>query len=79
MAISEEGYRKMIYFHLPGLLLNFMIFIVCFLPLFREHREYFYDWCGNWFDIMVPRAGLVRGGGRAGLESNTKPDKKLYE
>ena len=33
-----------IYFHLPGLF-EFYDFYSVFLPLFREHREYFYDWC----------------------------------
>ena len=32
------------YYHLPGLF-EFYDFYSVFLPLFREHREYFYDWC----------------------------------
>ena len=32
------------YFHLPGLFEFYELYRV-FLPLFREHREYFYDWC----------------------------------
>ena len=32
------------YYHLPGLFEFYELYRV-FLPLFREHREYFYDWC----------------------------------
>ena len=32
------------YYHLPGLFEFYELYSV-FLPLFREHREYFYDWC----------------------------------
>ena len=32
------------YFHLPGLFEFYDLYSV-FLPLYREHREYFYDWC----------------------------------
>ena len=32
------------YYHLPGLF-EFHELYRLFLPLFREHREYFYDWC----------------------------------
>lgn len=31
-------------YHLPGLFEFYELYRV-FLPLFREHREYFYDWC----------------------------------
>ena len=31
-------------FHLPGLFEFYDLYSV-FLPLYREHREYFYDWC----------------------------------
>ena len=76
MAISEEGYRKMIYFHLPGLF-EFYDFYSAFLPLFREHREYFYDWCeiGSIYDAP---ADCLWGGGRAGFgECNAKVVLKL--
>ena len=33
-----------IYYHLPGLF-EFYEFYKVFLELFRNHREYFYDWC----------------------------------
>ena len=32
------------YYHLPGLF-EFYGLYRAFLPLFYEHREYFYDWC----------------------------------
>jgi len=32
------------FYHLPGLF-EFYDLYNAFLPLFREHREYFYDWC----------------------------------
>ena len=31
-------------YHLPGLF-EFYELYRRFLPLYREHREYFYDWC----------------------------------
>lgn len=31
-------------YHLPGLFEFYELYLL-FLPLFREHREYFYDWC----------------------------------
>ena len=40
-----------------------------FLPLFREHREYFYDWCeiGSIYGAL---ADCIWGGGRAGFGEN---------
>ena len=32
------------HYHLPGLFEFYELYRV-FLPLFREHREYFYSWC----------------------------------
>ena len=50
-------------FHLPGLF-EFYDFYRVFLPLFRQHREYFYDWCGIASLYGAP-AGCIWGGGRA--------------
>ena len=36
--------KKMAHYHLPGLF-EFYELYAAFLPLFREHREFFYDWC----------------------------------
>lgn len=52
------------YFHLPGLF-EFYDFYAVFLPLFREHREYFYDWCDIGSLYGAP-AGCIWGGGRVG-------------
>ena len=36
--------QKTAYYHLPGLFEFYELYRI-FLPLFREHQEYFYDWC----------------------------------
>lgn len=36
--------RPTAHYHLPGLF-EFYDFYRVFLPLFRRHRSYFYDWC----------------------------------
>ena len=53
------------YYHLPGLF-EFYEFYKVFLPLFREHREYFYDWCGIGSIYGAP-ADCIWGGGRIGF------------
>ena len=53
------------YFHLPGLFEFYDLYRV-FLPLFRRHREYFYDWCGVGSIYGAP-AGCLWGGGRVGI------------
>ena len=40
----KQTTQKTAYFHLPGLF-EFYELYELFLPLFRKHREYFYDWC----------------------------------
>ena len=52
------------YFHLPGLF-EFYELYKRFLPLFFEHREYFYEWCGIGSIYGAP-AGCIWGGGRVG-------------
>lgn len=42
--LERELERDKAYYHLPGLFEFYELYRV-FLPLFREHREYFYDWC----------------------------------
>lgn len=56
---------KVAYFHLPGLF-EFYEFYKEFLPLFKEHREYFYDWCEIGSIYGAP-ADCVWGGGRVGF------------
>lgn len=53
------------YYHLPGLFEFYELYRI-FLPLFREHREYFYDWCDIGSIYGAP-ADCVWGGGRVGI------------
>lgn len=53
------------YFHLPGLF-EFTELYRLFLPLWREHREYFYDWCEIGSIYGAP-ADCLWGGGRVGF------------
>lgn len=53
------------YYHLPGLF-EFYELYRRFLPLYREHREYFYDWCEIGSIYGAP-ADCVWGGGRVGF------------
>ena len=48
--------------HLPGLF-EFYEFYRVFLPLYRAHREYFYDWC-EIASIYGAPEGCIWGGGR---------------
>ena len=52
-------------YHLPGLF-EFYDLYRAFLPLYRTHREYFYDWCDIGSLYGAP-AGCLWGGGRAGF------------
>ena len=54
--------KEKAYFHLPGLFEFYELYRM-FLPLFREHREYFYDWCTIGSIYGAP-AGCIWGGGR---------------
>jgi hypothetical protein len=53
------------YYHLPGLF-EFYELYKAFLPLFYEHREYFYDWCEIGSIYGAP-ADCIWGGGRVGF------------
>ncbi|MCR5720157.1 MAG: hypothetical protein K6F84_06280 [Lachnospiraceae bacterium] len=53
-----------IYYHLPGLF-EFYEFYKVFLEVFRNHREYFYDWCEIGSVYGAP-ADCIWGGGRVG-------------
>ena len=53
---------KKAYFHLPGLFEFYELYRV-FLPLFCEHREYFYDWCEIGSVYGAP-SDCIWGGGR---------------
>ncbi len=59
-----------IFYHLPGLF-EFHEFYKVFLPLFFEHREYFYDWCEIGSVYGAP-GDCLWGGGRVGF-GDAKP------
>lgn len=54
---------KKAYFHLPGLF-EFYDFYKVFLNVYREHREFFYDWCEIGSIYGAP-SDCLWGGGRA--------------
>ena len=56
--------KDKVYYHLPGLFEFYELYCV-FLPLYREHREYFYDWCEIGSVYGAP-ADCIWGGGRVG-------------
>lgn len=58
----------MAHYHLPGLFEFYELYRV-FLPLFREHREYFYSWCDIGSIYGAP-ADCIWGGGRVGFGDN---------
>ena len=64
--------RSVAYYHLPGLF-EFYDLYSEFLPLFREHREYFYDWCEIGSIYGAPM-DAVWGGGRVGF-GEEEPEK----
>ena len=57
--------QKKAYYHLPGLFEFYELYRV-FLPLYKKHREYFYDWCEIGSIYGAP-ADCIWGGGRAGF------------
>lgn len=60
----ETSSNSTAYYHLPGLFEFFGLYRM-FLPLFREHREYFYEWCEIGSVYGAPEDCLW-GGGRIG-------------
>ena len=59
-----EQAGKTAFYHLPGLFEFYELYRV-FLPLFRQHREYFYDWCEIGSIYGAP-GNCLWGGGRVG-------------
>ena len=53
------------FYHLPGLFEFYELYRL-FLPLYRAHREYFYDWCEIGSIYGAP-ADCLWGGGRVGF------------
>ena len=74
MKVSHRMRKDIAYYHLPGLFEFYELYQV-FLPLFREHREYFYDWC-EIASIYGAPADCLWGGGRAGF-GDSAPQKVL--
>ena len=60
------------YYHLPGLFEFYELYSL-FLPLFREYREFFYDWCDIGSIYGAP-ADCIWGGGRAGFGNHNPED-----
>ena len=60
--------QKTAYYHLPGLFEFYELYRI-FLPLFRERREYFYDWCDIGSIYGAP-PDCIWGGGRVSLEDH---------
>lgn len=62
--VRDKGHKDTAYYHLPGLFEYYELY-QAFLPLFHEHREYFYDWCEIGSIYGAP-ADCIWGGGRVG-------------
>ena len=58
----DKFQNNTVYYHLPGLFEFYELYRE-FLPLFRAHREYFYDWCEIGSIYGAP-ADCIWGGGR---------------
>lgn len=67
---SAESNRQqaVAFYHLPGLF-EFYDLYRLFLPLYRDHREYFYPWCAVGSIYGAP-ADCLWGGGRVGFGDN---------
>lgn len=59
-------------YHLPGLFEFYELYRL-FLPLFREHREYFYDWCE--IGSIYGARRIASGAGAAWRPGSTPPPK----
>ena len=66
--------RNRAYYHLPGLFEFYELYRV-FLSLYREHREYFYDWCEIGSIYGAP-SDCIWGGGRTSF-GDTETEKVL--
>lgn len=70
----KHSTTKTAYYHLPGLFEFYDLYSV-FLPLFYNHREYFYDWCDIGSVYGAP-SDCIWGGGRVGF-GNCRPQDVL--
>lgn len=71
METSDKQIRKA-YYHLPGLFEFYELYRL-FLPLYFEHREYFFDWCDIGSIYGAP-ADCLWGGGRVGFGKENAED-----
>ena len=60
------------HYHLPGLF-EFIDFYRVFLPLYRQHRDWFYEWCEIGSIYGAP-ADCLWGGGRVGFGEDRPED-----
>ena len=60
----NESKRVIAHYHLPGLFEFYDLYRV-FLPIFRSHREFFYEWC-DIASLYGAPADCLWGGGRVG-------------
>lgn len=60
-SIMPVENTKKAWFHLPGLFEYYELY-ARFLPLYRAHRAYFYDWCGIGSIYGAPRDTIWSGG-----------------
>lgn len=65
---NKTSQNLIAHYHLPGLF-EFYDLYNLFLPLFYEHREWFYDWCDIGSIYGAP-ADCLWGGGRVGFGDN---------
>lgn len=73
MEIKRDNCPEpLVHYHLPGLF-EFYEFYREFLPLYRAHREYFYEWC-NIGSIYGAPADCLWGGGRVGVGEASAED-----
>ena len=69
MMNAQSSEKHTARFHLPGLFEFYELYRM-FLPLFFEHREYFYSWCRIGSIYGAP-ADCIWGGGRVGVGENS--------
>lgn len=61
----KNNYSRIAHYHLPGLFEFYELYKV-FLPLWKNHRDWFYPWCGIG-SIYGSPAQCLWGGGRVGF------------
>ena len=75
---QSQQRRRIAYYHLPGLFEFYELYRE-FLPIFRTHREYFYDWCEIGSIYGTPEDCLWGGGRVEAGEENTREVLALME